>query len=323
MRTADAAATAVSPRTATTCRWMPRAADAAAAQLRRRRGRPGLVRQRARQRRRRDPPGLRRAGLHDIAWRLPAPLFRVFNSRGNWADCIATPPHRAGQRPPGGEPPGRGVGAEQPRPGPRVHARQAKASTCLEQSLAHPARDRRPDWRGPGGEQPRRRLLQARPDGGGARPVPPGAGPEPARWATATAKAWPWPTWAAALLEAGPGRRGHRLPADRPARPSPRSTTRTALATPCYHLGRCYRVPGPRRGGAGLPAAGAGQSPGRGQPAPAGRHAEVPRPRHRPQRPDRPRRASPGLRPPAIFDELGDSAQAAEVRAEQDASGIS
>jgi DNA-binding SARP family transcriptional activator len=30
------------------------------------------------------------SGLHDIAWRLPAPLYLVFNSRGNWADCIAT-----------------------------------------------------------------------------------------------------------------------------------------------------------------------------------------------------------------------------------------
>jgi DNA-binding SARP family transcriptional activator len=30
------------------------------------------------------------SGLHEIAWRLPAPLFIVFNSRGNWADCIAT-----------------------------------------------------------------------------------------------------------------------------------------------------------------------------------------------------------------------------------------
>ena len=29
-------------------------------------------------------------GLHDVAWRLPAPLFIIFNSRGNWADCIAT-----------------------------------------------------------------------------------------------------------------------------------------------------------------------------------------------------------------------------------------
>ena len=30
------------------------------------------------------------SGWHDTAWRLPAPLFLVFNSRGNWADCIAT-----------------------------------------------------------------------------------------------------------------------------------------------------------------------------------------------------------------------------------------
>src|SRR6266487_3180819 len=30
------------------------------------------------------------AGLHDIAWRMPASLFSVFNRRGNWADCIAT-----------------------------------------------------------------------------------------------------------------------------------------------------------------------------------------------------------------------------------------
>ncbi len=30
------------------------------------------------------------SGLHEIAWRLPAPLFLVYNSHGNWADCIAT-----------------------------------------------------------------------------------------------------------------------------------------------------------------------------------------------------------------------------------------
>ena len=30
------------------------------------------------------------SGLLDISWRLPAPLYLVFNSRGNWADCIAT-----------------------------------------------------------------------------------------------------------------------------------------------------------------------------------------------------------------------------------------
>ncbi|MGZ6839580.1 MAG: tetratricopeptide repeat protein, partial [Frankiaceae bacterium] len=30
------------------------------------------------------------SGRHEVAWRLPAPLFIIFNSRGNWADCIAT-----------------------------------------------------------------------------------------------------------------------------------------------------------------------------------------------------------------------------------------
>jgi DNA-binding SARP family transcriptional activator len=30
------------------------------------------------------------SGWHEIAWRLPAPLFQIFNARGNWADCIAT-----------------------------------------------------------------------------------------------------------------------------------------------------------------------------------------------------------------------------------------
>ena len=30
------------------------------------------------------------SGRHDIAWRLPAPLFIIFNSRHNWLDCIGT-----------------------------------------------------------------------------------------------------------------------------------------------------------------------------------------------------------------------------------------
>jgi DNA-binding SARP family transcriptional activator/predicted negative regulator of RcsB-dependent stress response len=29
-------------------------------------------------------------GLHDIAWRLPAPLLNIFDSRGNWSDCITS-----------------------------------------------------------------------------------------------------------------------------------------------------------------------------------------------------------------------------------------
>jgi tetratricopeptide (TPR) repeat protein len=30
------------------------------------------------------------AGLHEVAWRLPAPLFPVFNAGGNWADLVTT-----------------------------------------------------------------------------------------------------------------------------------------------------------------------------------------------------------------------------------------
>ncbi len=30
------------------------------------------------------------SGRPDLAWRLPAPLYGIFNRRGNWADCITT-----------------------------------------------------------------------------------------------------------------------------------------------------------------------------------------------------------------------------------------
>jgi DNA-binding SARP family transcriptional activator/Tfp pilus assembly protein PilF len=30
------------------------------------------------------------AGLHEVAWRLPAPLFPIFDARGNWADLVTT-----------------------------------------------------------------------------------------------------------------------------------------------------------------------------------------------------------------------------------------
>ena len=45
------------------------------------------------------------SGRDEVAWRLPAPLFTMFNRRGNWADCIAThrvaleSARRAGHRP--------------------------------------------------------------------------------------------------------------------------------------------------------------------------------------------------------------------------------
>ena len=100
MRTADAAATAVSPHRYN----IP--LDAAAG---------GCVRRSASPAPRRPSPGTTasaptwspppgrppQSGLHEMAWRLPAPLFSVFNRRGNWADLVADAPHRAGQRPAG------------------------------------------------------------------------------------------------------------------------------------------------------------------------------------------------------------------------------
>ena len=110
MRTADAAASAVSPhrynipleRRRPTC---PPLGFAEAE-------RPGLVRQRAR--RPAPRPGRRLSGLHEIAWRLPAPMFTVFDSRGNWADCVPRSASRwtAPRRPVTA---GRGVDTEQPR----------------------------------------------------------------------------------------------------------------------------------------------------------------------------------------------------------------
>ena len=68
------------------------------------------------------------SGLHDIAWRLPAPLFQIFNSRGNWADCIATHRIALDSARQAGRPPGRGVDAEQPRRCPRRNSAIPKAS---------------------------------------------------------------------------------------------------------------------------------------------------------------------------------------------------
>jgi tetratricopeptide (TPR) repeat protein len=75
------------------------------------------------------------AGRHDIAWRLPVPLFLVFDSRGAWADCIAS--HRvaldsarqAGNR--------RGEAWVLNNLGLALGAtRDSEGITCLERSLA-------------------------------------------------------------------------------------------------------------------------------------------------------------------------------------------
>ena len=90
------------------------------------------------------------AGLHAIAWRLPASLFSVFSRRGNWADCIATNRIALDSARAAGRPPRRGLGAEQPRRGPRPH-RDPEGSPCSRnrwlsgaRSVTGRARPRRP-----------------------------------------------------------------------------------------------------------------------------------------------------------------------------------
>ena len=150
------------------------------------------------------------SGLHEIAWRLPAPLFSMFNRRGNWADCIAT--HRialdsarqAGNRQ--GEAwvlnnLGDALGVTRDPEGDRPPGAVAR----------DPARDRRPDRRGAGGEQSRRRLPGARADGGGPRAVPARAGAEPRdRLPLRRRRRAGQPGFDAARPR--PGRGGHRLP---------------------------------------------------------------------------------------------------------------
>ena len=122
MRTADAAATAVSPH-----RYNipldPGGNDPPAARLRRRpmRRSPGTTASAPTW----SPPPARRPGpaWHEIAWRLPAPLFTMFNQPRQLGGLHRHAPHRPGERPPGRQPPGRGVGAEQPRRRPRVYPR--------------------------------------------------------------------------------------------------------------------------------------------------------------------------------------------------------
>ena len=86
------------------------------------------------------------AGLHEVAWRLPAPLFRIFEARGNWADLVSHPPRGAGQRPPHREPPGRGLGTGQPGRGPGDHRRQRR-HRLPRAGACHQPRGRRPERR--------------------------------------------------------------------------------------------------------------------------------------------------------------------------------
>ena len=88
-------------------------------------------------------------------------------------------------------------------------------------------------------------------------------------------------------------------------------------------LGRCYLSLGRDAEALSCLRRGAGQPPGHGQPAQAGGDPDD---RSAPRRAGsawRPRRANPGLRRRPSSTELGDSAEAEEVRAEQAESGIS
>ena len=112
-------------RTATTCRWTPpRPVSRRSASPAPMRPSPGTTASASTW----SPPPARRppSGLHDIAWRLPAPLFNVFNSRGNWVDCIATHRIALDSARQARQPPGRGVGAEQPGLRPRDYRQQRR-----------------------------------------------------------------------------------------------------------------------------------------------------------------------------------------------------
>ncbi len=88
-----------------------------------------------------DPPGGRGPAWHEIAARLPAPLVQHLQQPGQLGGLHRHQPDRAGQRPPGGKPAGRGVGPEHPRRGPRRHPRPRRHR--LPGALAgDPARDR-------------------------------------------------------------------------------------------------------------------------------------------------------------------------------------
>ena len=139
MRTADAAATAVlaAPlrHPARTRRHRP-----AAARLRRRRGGARLVRQRARQPGRRHPPGGRGRSARDRLAAARSVVHHVQPPR-QLGRLHRHAPHRAGECPPGGQPPWRGVGAEQPGRRPRRYRRSRRASATWSVA-GDPARDR-------------------------------------------------------------------------------------------------------------------------------------------------------------------------------------
>ena len=148
-------------------------------------------------------------GRHDIAWRLPAPLFTMFNRRGNWADCIAThrialeSARRAGDR--------QGEAWVLNNLGEALgFTRETEGIAHLEQALAIRREIGDHQGRGTDGEQPGRRLRDPRPEGRGAGSVAacPGAEPgdgEPVRRGCRPEQP------GRGVPRPGPDRGGHRL----------------------------------------------------------------------------------------------------------------
>ena len=130
-----------------------------------------------RQRRRRHPAGCR---VGPARHRLAAARSAVprLLQPGQLGRLHCDQPHRPGQRPPGGQPSGRGVDPEQPRRSPGQY-RRSRRHRSHRAVARHPTRDRRPDRRGAVREQPRRRLSHAGTDRRGSRSVPAFAGSEP------------------------------------------------------------------------------------------------------------------------------------------------
>ena len=312
MRTADAAATAVSPH-----RYdMPLAAatgEHAPLVLRRRAGRSGLVRRRARQRGRRHPPGRRVAACTTIAWRLPLPLFIIFHSRNNWVDCIAT--HRIALDS------ARQVGNRQGEAwvlnnlGEALGShRDSEGIGYLERSLAirHEIGDRM------GEAQAANNLAdayQAGPQAGGGRAAPPGAGAEPRGRLPLRRRRGPGQPGRALLgLDRADG--GDRLSCSRPERTFTEIGYPDGIGYALYCLGSCYASLGRDADALDCLRQALSQSPGFGKPAPAGGHAAVPRPASRPTTAWPPRPVIPGARPRRSSTNSATRRQAAEVRAE-------
>ena len=212
------------------------------------------------------------SGRHEIAWRLPAPLFTIFNSRGNWADCIATSrialesARQAGNR--------QGEAWILNTLGDALgQIRQSEGIDCLERSLAI----RREIGDRMGEAQAANNLADAYQRLGRtdealdlyrrALELNRKVGDRFGEGIALGGLGWTLLDLARAgeaidyLRQAQDAFAESRLYGRHGVRPA--------------HPGTLLSLPRTRRGSPGLPATGAGQPPGHGQPAHAGGHAEI------------------------------------------------